>query len=183
MNIVIGITGASGTIYARRLIERIIDLNQEHKIYVVFSEYGEQVAMYECEFDSIKNTPVEFVSNKTMFTTLASGSSEIDAMVVVPCTASTLGRIATATSNNVITRTADVMLKERRKLIIALRETPLTLTHIENMRSCTLSGAVVMPLSPSFYSHPSSIVELVDTQVERIISLLGLSDNSRYVFG
>lgn len=180
MNIAIGITGASGTIYARRLIERILS-SGEHTISVVFSNYGSQVAEYEEELEKITSLGLNIYSHNEMFSTLASGSSLIDAMVVVPCSASTMNRIANGTSDNLLTRTADVMLKERRKLIIALRETPLSLIHIENMRSITLAGAIVMPLSPSFYSKPTTIIELVDTQCDRILSLLNIK-GQRYIF-
>ncbi len=180
MNIVVGITGASGTIYARRLIERIATCGN-HTINVVFSNYGSQVAKYEEEFEKITSLELNIYRHDEMFSSLASGSSLIDAMVIVPCSASTMSRIANGISDNLITRTADVMLKERRKLIIALRETPLSLIHIENMRSITLAGGVIMPLSPSFYSKPTSIIELIDTQCDRILSLLGV-EGERYIF-
>lgn len=180
MKIVVGITGASGTIYARRLIERL-HLSGECEISVVFSAYGVDVARYEGEYDSIINSGVPVYSGDNMFCSLASGSSKIDAMVIVPASASTLSRVATGASNNLLTRTADVMLKERRKLIVCLRETPLSLVHIENMRTLTLAGGVVMPLSPSFYSMPNTIEKLVDTQTDRIISLLGI-DHPTYIF-
>lgn len=173
MKIVVGITGASGTIYARRLIERLKE-SELCEISVVFSAYGKDVAKYEGEYDSILGLGVALYEPDNMFCSLASGSSKIDAMVIVPASASTLSRVATGASNNLLTRTADVMLKERRRLIVCLRESPLSLIHIENMRTITLAGAVVMPLSPSFYSHPSSVDKLVDTMVDRVISLLGV---------
>ncbi|MEG1635420.1 MAG: UbiX family flavin prenyltransferase, partial [Rikenellaceae bacterium] len=174
MKIVVGITGASGTIYARRLVERL-SVNDTCEISVVFSTYGVAVARYEGEYDKIIETGVAVYDSDNMFCSLASGSSKTDAMVIVPASASTLSRVATGASNNLLTRIADVMLKERHKLIICLRETPLSLIHIDNMRSVTLAGAIVMPLSPSFYSNPTTISQLVDTQTDRIISLLGVN--------
>ncbi len=181
MKIAIGITGASGSIYARQLIDKLTTI-EGVEVSVIFSSYGAEVAKYEEEYNAIvANDSITVYNSDNMFCTIASGSSEIDALVVVPCSSSTLSRIATATSNNLITRAADVMLKERRKLILCFRETPLSLIHIDNMRSVTLAGAIVMPLMPSFYSKPSNIEELVLTQTERVISLLGLKSD-RYVF-
>ncbi|MFI3322778.1 MAG: UbiX family flavin prenyltransferase [Rikenellaceae bacterium] len=184
MNIVVGVTGASGAIYARRLIERILTESkdkEEHQISVVFSSYGLEVAKFEGEYENICNQKITIYDANQMFSTIASGSSKIDAMVVVPCSVSSLGRIASGCSDNLLTRSADVMIKERRKLIIALRETPLSLIHIENMLRVTTAGAIVMPLSPSFYSKPTTIEELVDTQVDRIASLLGI-ELGQYIF-
>ncbi len=182
LRVVVAVTGASGSIYARALVDRLLSLGGV-TIDLVFSSYGEQVAKYEGEYNRlVEHQDITIHDNNDMFSTLASGSSRVDAVVVIPCSASTMARIATGVSNNLITRVADVMLKERRKLIISLRETPLSLVHIENMRSVTLAGGVVMPLMPSFYSLPTTIEELVQTQVDRVVSLLGVSDPERFVF-
>ncbi len=181
MKIAIGITGASGSIYARQLIDKL-SVIEGVELHVIFSSYGKDVAKYEQEYNAIlSNSSISIYDNNNMFCTIASGSSEIDAMVIVPCSSSTLARVATGTTNNLITRAADVMLKERRRLILCFRETPLSLIHIDNMKSATLAGAIVMPLIPSFYSRPSTIEEVVLTQTERIISLLGVKID-RFVF-
>jgi 4-hydroxy-3-polyprenylbenzoate decarboxylase len=121
--------------------------------------------------------PVTVYENTNMFSPVASGSAAYDSMIIVPCTMGTLGRIATGTSPDLICRAADVMLKERRKLILVPRELPYSLIHIENMRTVTLAGGIILPASPSFYSLPKNIDELVLTVVNRIMDVAGIETN------
>ena len=180
MNVTIAITGASGSIYARQVIELLLECEQVGKITVIFSNNGKEVFTYEGE-QLPTSDKIYVVSNHDFYTHTVSGSSCDDVMIIVPCSVGMMSRIACGISDDAISRSADVILKERKKLIVVLRETPLNLIHIDNMRSVTLAGAIVMPLMPSFYSKPSNIEELVLTQTERVISLLGLKSD-RYVF-
>ena len=187
MRIAVAITGASGTIYALRLLDRLAGSERVERIYVVASRNGEAVGRYEIGGDfpeRLETLPkVTIFGNDDMFAPIASGSAACDAMVIVPCSMGTAGRIASGTSDNLIARVADVMLKERRKLIVVPRETPLSLIHIENLGHLTRAGAVVMPASPSFYSLPATIEELADTVVERITDQLGLDTGEKYRWG
>lgn len=174
--VIVAVTGASGAVYAARVIEKLASLsNYIDELAVVFSENGKKVWDYELnngiQFDSM----VKVYNNSDMFAPMASGSAGYNAMVVVPCTMGTLGRIAAGTSNDLIVRAADVMLKERRKLILVPRELPYSLIHLQNMVTVTQAGAIVLPASPSFYSRPSSMNELIDTVVDRIIEMLGFN--------
>ncbi len=177
MKIVVAVTGASGALYAQRLFEKLHTLcGAQHTVSVVFSETAKQV--WQCE---IGTTPrlydfTEYNDND-FFAPIASGSAQYDAMVVCPCSMGTLGRIAHGTADTLITRTADVMLKERRKLILVAREMPYSLIHIKNMELLTLAGGIICPASPSFYSKPQTIDTLCDTVVDRILDLLGIANN------
>ena len=187
MKITVAITGASGTIYALRLLRRLVDSVKVELIYVVVSRNGEAVGRYETGDDfpeRLKVMPkVMLLNNDDLFAPIASGSATCGAMVILPCSMGTVGRIASGVSDNLIARAADVMLKERCKLIVVPRETPLSLVHIENLKRITCAGAVVMPASPSFYSLPGTIDELVDTVVERITDQLGLYSGNECRWG
>lgn len=174
--IVIGITGASGTVYAKMLIEYLSKIKSERKIsiHVIFTDTGLKVAEHETGLDFIKNLPITVYNNDDYFAAFASGSSVADALVVVPCSMGTMGRIAHGTSDNLICRTADVVLKERKKLILVIRETPLNLIHIKNMELISLAGGIILPATPSFYLNPQSIEELVMSVIYRITDLLGI---------
>jgi 4-hydroxy-3-polyprenylbenzoate decarboxylase len=181
--VVFAITGASGSIYAQRMLEKLIQLqDQLQEIALIFSEAGKQVWNYELEAALPESNKISLFENSNFFAPPASGSAGYDAMVVVPCTAGTLGRIANGTSNDLIARSADVMLKERKPLVLVLRESPYNLIHIDNMRTVTLAGGIVFPASPSFYSKPKDINELVDTVVDRVIGMLGF-DVGGYKWG
>jgi 4-hydroxy-3-polyprenylbenzoate decarboxylase len=172
--VVVAITGASGSIYAERLLQKLFSFSaQIEEIALIVSETGRQVWDYELETDLPQSELIHQYENNSFFAPPASGSAGYDSMVVIPCTAGTLGRIANGTSNDLIARSADVMLKERRPLILVLRESPYNLIHIENMRNVTLAGGIIFPASPSFYSKPADINELVDTVVDRVISMMG----------
>ncbi len=182
MNILIGITGASGTIYARLLIEELLNGEDVERLGIIFSRNGEAVAAYEGEQTASDDSRVTVFDNGDMFASPASGSAKWDAMVVVPCSMGTAARIATGVSDSLLTRAADVMLKERRRLIIVPREAPLGTLHIRNILTLSELGAVVIPACPSFYSNPTTLVDACRTVVERIVAHLGL-DRPRYTWG
>ncbi len=176
MKTVIGITGASGSIYALRLIKRLLDRGVE--VAVIFTDNGRKVWQWELDEDLPQT--VEVFDNKNLFAPMSSGSSDYDAMIVCPCSMGTLGKIANGISDNLLTRSADVMLKERKKLILVPREMPYNLQHLENMRKITLSGGIIIPASPAFYSKPGTIEQLVDTVIDKVISQLGFAPDYRW---
>lgn len=178
MKIIVAITGASGSIYAQQLFDKLHELQQQiDEVCVVFSETAKEVWQHELQSAPNIYDFQEF-SNDNFFAPIASGSAHYDAMIVCPCSAGTMGRIAHGTADNLITRAADVMLKERKKLILVLRESPYSLIHIKNMELVTLAGGIICPASPSFYSKPQDIQSVCDTIVNRIVDLIGLENNS-----
>ena len=173
--IVVGITGASGAIYGKVLLESLVALrDQVEACGVIFS--ANAVAVWEYEIGPFDPAALPFTHYKPddLFAPTASGSAGYDAMIICPCSMGTLGRIASGVSNDLITRSADVMLKERRKLILVPREAPYNLIHIRNMETLTLAGATILPASPSFYSRPASIEALVKTVTDRALAQTGL---------
>lgn len=177
--IVVAVTGASGAIYASVLFQKLREIkNQLDEVAVVFSSNAQDIWDYELKeiFDS--TFPFRVYEKDDFYAPFASGSSNFDSLIVCPCSMGTLGRIAHGISNDLITRAADVMLKERRKLILVPRETPFSLIHIENMRSITLAGGIICPAIPSFYSNPVSLEQAVETVVERILNLAGFNIES-----
>ena len=174
LKIVTAITGASGSIYAKLFLEKALTLSDIDKDFLslVISDSGKEVADYELGNGWTTNLNIKEYSNKSFFAPFASGSSEYDALVVIPCSMGTLGRIASGTSEDLISRAADVMLKERKKLILVIREMPYSLIHIKNMEIISLAGGIILPANPSFYSHPQSINELVMTVVDRVFDNL-----------
>ena len=177
--IILAVTGASGSVYALKLLEKFQEVKaQVSEIAVIFSDTGKQIWNHETGREFLALPPAKEYSNDNYFVPFASGSSSYDTMIICPASMGTLGRIANGTSEDLITRTADVMLKERRKLIIVPRETPYNLIHIKNMETLTLAGAIICPASPSFYSNPLTIDDLLMTVVERIISLAGFETAS-----
>ena len=173
MKLIIAITGASGAIYAQRLLDRLDPA--EHEVHVILSNYARAVISAELP-DGLKlRDGVMKHGLKSMNVAFASGSNPADVMVVIPCTMGTLGRIAHGISDNVLLRSADVILKERKKLILVPRETPLSLVHIRNLELLTLAGATIIPANPSFYSQPKSIADVADTVVARVLDHLGVS--------
>jgi flavin prenyltransferase len=177
--IVIAVTGASGSIYARLLIDKLLMLtDQWEELSLVFTENAKTVWETELGNTDYKNYPVKFYSQQDFSAPFASGSAKYNIMIVVPCSMGTLGRIANGISNDLITRAADVILKERRKLICAVREMPYNLIHIRNMEAVTLAGGIICPATPSFYSKPTTIEQVAATVVDRIIDLSGLNNES-----
>jgi 4-hydroxy-3-polyprenylbenzoate decarboxylase len=177
--IVLAVTGASGSIYAKLLLGKLINLKfPPAEIAVIFSDTAREIWIAETGAEFTPESPAKEYSNKTFYAPFASGSSQYDCMIICPASMGTMGRIANGTSDDLIARAADVMLKERRKLIIVPREAPYSLIHINNMKTLTLAGAIICPASPSFYSNPESIDDLVMTVVDRIIDLSGFDNNS-----
>lgn len=177
--IIVAVTGASGSIYAEKLLQRLTGVtNPPSEIALVFSETARKIWEYETGKKFAPTGKQRIYENDNLFAPFASGSSIHDTMIICPASMGTLGRIAGGTSDDLITRAADVMLKEKRKLILVPRETPYNLIHITNMEKLALTGAIICPATPSFYSRPKTIDELVMTVVERIISLAGFTTNS-----
>lgn len=177
--IAIGVTGASGSVYAARLFDKLKQSGIAFDdIAVVFSEKGELVYKYEVGNDAFTTLPFKRYDNNDFFAPFASGSSTFDTFIVAPCSMGTLARIAAGMANDLISRAADVMLKERRKLILVTRETPLNLIHLRNMETVTQAGGIICPASPSFYSRPQTIEQAVDTVIDRVLSLAGISTDS-----
>jgi flavin prenyltransferase len=184
--LIIGITGASGAIYGKMLLERLQGLQgQVETCGVIFSENARAVWKFELNEEPSDSKMDESLAGKmryydpgNFFAPMASGSAGYNAMIVCPCTMGTLGRIAAGVSSDLLTRSADVMLKERKKLILVPRETPYNLIHLSNMKLLTEAGAIICPASPSFYSKPATIEALVLTVVDRALSLAGFDLNT-----
>lgn len=173
--IVVAVTGASGAIYAKVLLERLVTLREQiEAVGIIMSDNAKQVWEYELGDTGYKDVPFTFYDKMNFHAPFASGSAKYNCMIVCPCSMGTLGRIASGISNDLTTRAADVILKERRKLILVTRDTPLSLIHINNMKHVTEAGGIICPASPSFYSRPQTFEELASTVVERVIDLAGL---------
>ena len=174
MKLVVGITGASGSIYALRLIEVLRQAG--HEVHAVVTDSGWQVLDYECGVsreDLVKRVAVLY-DNDNVGAAIASGSFRADAMVVLPCSMKTAASIAHSMSDNLLTRAADVMLKEGRKLILVPRETPMHAIHLENLLKLAQLGVRIMPAAPRFYHRPQTIEDLVDMLVGKICDQLGI---------
>ncbi len=177
--IVVAITGASGSIYSKVLLDKLLAIkNQWGELAVVLTENAKEVWKTELENESYKTYPLKFYTQQDFGAPFASGSGQFDIMIIIPCSMGTLGRIANGISNDLITRAADVMLKERRKLICVARDTPYNLIHIRNMESITLAGGIICPATPSFYSKPKTMEDIAATVVDRVIDLAGLTINT-----
>jgi 4-hydroxy-3-polyprenylbenzoate decarboxylase len=172
LKIVVAITGASGVLYAQRLLDNLD--SKEHEIHVLLSRYAETVLLEELPA-GLRLPPGAVLHNrKSMNAPFASGSNPPDAMVIIPCSMGTLGRVAHGYSEDVLLRAADVVLKEKRKLILVPRETPLNLVHLKNFELLMLAGATLLPANPSFYTRPQTVEQVVDTVVARVLDHLGL---------
>jgi len=173
--IVLAITGASGSIYPKLLIEKLLTIQKQWlELSVVMTENARQVWFTELGNQDYTRYPVKFYNTNDFMAPFASGSGQYDIMIIAPCSMGTLGRIASGVSSDLITRAADVILKERRKLICVIRDTPYNLIHIRNMETVTLAGGIICPATPSFYSRPSTIEELAATVTDRVLDLAGL---------
>jgi 4-hydroxy-3-polyprenylbenzoate decarboxylase len=181
--IVVAIGGSSGSIYAKVLLDRLKMLEKQiQKVGVVMSDNAKlnwQLELGNKDFDKY---PFDFYDKNNFMAPFASGSAKYETMIICPCSMGILGRIATGISNDLTTRAADVILKERRRLILVPRDTPYSLIHINNMKTITEAGGIICPASPSFYSHPQNFEELAATVVDRIIDLAGL-DLATYRWG
>lgn len=173
MRIVVAITGASGSIYAQRLLDALDPI--EHEVHVVLSRYAPVVVREELEGGLRFKPGVTTHGLRSMEAPFASGSNAFDAMVVIPCSMGTLGRIAHGLSEDLLLRAADVMLKERRKLVLVPRETPLNLVHLKNMELLFQAGATLLPANPSFYTRPPTVEAVADSVVARVLDHLGIA--------
>ena len=172
MKILVAITGASGVLYAQRLLDNLDPA--QHELHVVLSKYAQTVVAEELPDGLRLPTGATAHSLKSMNAPFASGSNAPDAMVVIPCSMGTLGRIAHGLSEDVLLRAADVVLKEKKKLILVPRETPLNLVHVKNFELLILAGALILPANPSFYTKPQTVGQVVDTVVARVLDHLGV---------
>jgi 4-hydroxy-3-polyprenylbenzoate decarboxylase len=174
MKLVIAMTGASGAIYAQRLLDNLDP--HRHEIHFLATKHGREVAQLELPRGELKLSPkvIQYREDDSMFVPFVSGSAKFDAMVVIPASMGTIGRIAHGASDSTVARAADVFLKERRKLILIPREAPYNLIHLRNMATLTEAGATIIPASQSFYSKPKTISDLVDTVIARVLDHLGI---------
>jgi 4-hydroxy-3-polyprenylbenzoate decarboxylase len=181
--IVVGITGASGSCYAYQLLKKLVSADIcPDNIAVIPSVNGLKVFEYELGMAALVEVSKQFkvFDNSDFMTPFASGSSSFDTLIVAPCSMGTLARIASGAASDLISRTADVMLKERKRLILMTRETPLNSIHLENMLRVTNAGGIICPASPSFYSKPVDMESLISTVTERILSLAAIDCPDKY---
>lgn len=172
--VVVAITGASGSIYARLLLDKLsLIRDQWTELSIVMTTNAKQVWDTESGGLPFDGYPAKYFNTNDFNAPFASGSGQYNTMIIIPCSMGTLGRIASGISNDLISRSADVVLKERRKLICVARDTPYNLMHIRNMETITLAGGIICPASPSFYSKPSTIEEAAATVVDRVLDLAG----------
>ena len=177
--IVIAVTGASGSIYADVLLKKLEQLNNQVKeLSLIMTTNAKEVWKIELDNENFNSYKLKQYSQQDFDAPFASGSGQYDTMIIIPCSMGTLGRIASGISNDLISRAADVILKERRKLICVVRDTPYNLIHIRNMETITLAGGIICPATPSFYSKPKTIEEVAATVVDRVIDLAGLQNES-----
>ncbi|MFO7723476.1 MAG: UbiX family flavin prenyltransferase [Bacteroidales bacterium] len=173
INLLVAVTGASGAIYAQRLLKKLESLRSEvERVAVVFSKSGEDVWRHELGSDP-DQLPFARYQNNDFFTPPASGSGKFNTMIIIPCTMGTMASVAQGLADDLIARAADVMLKERKKLIIVPREMPFNLIHIRNMEQITLAGGIICPAIPSFYHKPESLEDVVDSVVNKVLQLAG----------
>lgn len=173
MKLLVAIGGASGSLYARRLLDVLAQVSPRPEVGVCFSPRGLEVWRHELGSEPKLAFPRYDIDDFSA--PFASGSALWDAVVLIPCSMGRLGRVAYGVGDDLISRAADVAMKERRKLLLVVRETPLSPIHLENMLTVTRAGAVVLPACPSFYSRPGSVESLADTVVARVLDQLGLA--------
>ena len=177
--VIVAVTGASGSVYAKVLLAKLAELKEQiTEVALVMSDNARDVWHYELGNRNYESLPFKLYNKNDFFAPFASGSAKFNIMIICPCSMGTLARIASGISNDLTTRAADVVLKERRKLILVTRDTPLSLIHINNMKTITESGGIICPASPSFYSKPTSFEDLASTVVDRVLDLSGLSINT-----
>ena len=175
LKIAVAITGASGSVYAKLLLEKLVQVkDQVAEVSLVWSSNAFTVWEHELGNADYMKLPFKIYDTNDFMAPFASGSSSYAALIICPCSMGTIGRIASGMSNDLITRAADVMLKERRKLICVVRETPYNLIHLKNMTTITEAGGIVCPATPSFYGKPKTIEEAVMTVIDRVLQLAGL---------
>ncbi len=177
--VLVAITGASGSIYAKVLLDKLKSLQGQYtELSIVMSNNAKEVWKVELQNEDYKNYSAKYFDKHDFSAPFASGSAKYNIMIIAPCSMGTLGRIAGGISDDLITRAADVVLKERRKLIMMIRDTPYNLIHIKNMETITLAGGIICPATPSFYSLPKTLEDVAATVVDRIIDLAGFDANT-----
>jgi 4-hydroxy-3-polyprenylbenzoate decarboxylase len=177
--IIVAITGASGSIYAKLLLDNLQLLSDQiEKVGVVMSDNAKEVWRFELGNEDYNSYSFDFYQKMDFNAPFASGSAKYDTMIIIPCSMGTLGRIAHGISNDLISRAADVVLKERRKLIAVVRDTPFSLIHLNNMKTVTEAGGIICPANPSFYNLPKTIADVAQTVVSRVVDLAGLTQES-----
>lgn len=177
--IAIAITGASGAIYAKVLLDKLVQINDQYaEVSIVMSKNAKEIWKAELGNEDYQQYPFRYFDKYDFSAPFASGSAQYNIMLVTPCSMGTLGRIAQGISDDLVTRAADVVLKERRKLILLVRDTPYSLIHIRNMELVTLAGGIICPANPSFYSLPRTIEEVAATVIDRALDLAGLDSKS-----
>jgi 4-hydroxy-3-polyprenylbenzoate decarboxylase len=178
--IVVAITGASGSIYAKVLLDKLLLYkDQIDRVAIVMSKNAKDVWEFELGTKSYQDYPFENFEKGDFMAPFASGSAQFKNMIVAPCSMGSLARIAAGTSDDLICRAADVILKERRQLILVTRESPLNLIHINNMKTLTEAGAMILPAKPSFYSRPKTFEELALTVIDRAIDAIGIEQDTK----
>ena len=178
LKILVALTGASGAIYAQRLLDNLDP--RQHEVHVILSSYAQVVLKEELPGGLRLAEGVTTHGLKSMNAPFASGSNPVDAMVVIPCSMGTLATIAAGTSDDLIARAADVCLKEGRRLVLCVRDTPFSRIHLENMLRAQQAGAVIMPAIVSFYHQPKTIDDLVAQYVYRVLAQMGLPQEQMY---
>lgn len=177
--IAIAITGASGAIYAKVLLDKLVQLKDQYaEVSIVMSKNAKEIWKAELGNEDYQQYPFRYFDKYDFSAPFASGSARYNIMMVTPCSMGTLGRIAQGISDDLVTRAADVVLKERRKLILLVRDMPYSLIHIRNMELVTLAGGIICPANPSFYSLPRTIEEVAATVIDRALDLAGLDSKS-----
>lgn len=175
IKIVVAISGASGAVYAKVLLDKLVLLKDQYEeVSIVMSNNAKEIWKTELGNEGYHNYPFRYFNKFDFSAPFASGSAKYNVMIVAPCSMGTLGRIAHGVSDDLVTRAADVILKERRKLILMVRDTPYSLIHIKNMELVTLAGGIICPAAPSFYSLPKTIEEIAATVVDRVLDLAGI---------
>ncbi len=178
--IVLAVTGASGAIYAKLLLDKLTSIQDQFSdLGMIFSKNAKDIWEYELDNISFNDYPFKEYETNDFYAPFASGSAQYDTMIICPCSMGTIGRIANGTSDDLIIRAADVILKEKRKLILVPRETPYNLVHVKNMKTLIKAGGLVCPATPSFYSKPKNIDELALTVVDRILDLANFEINAK----
>jgi 4-hydroxy-3-polyprenylbenzoate decarboxylase len=175
LKIAVAISGASGSVYAKVLLDKLLLLKDQYEeVSIVMSSNAKEIWKTELGNEDYENYPFRYFDKHDFSAPFASGSARYNVLIVAPCSMGTLGRIASGVSDDLVTRAADVILKERRKLILMVRDTPYSLIHIKNMETVTLAGGIICPATPSFYSRPKTIEEVAATVVDRVLDLAGL---------
>lgn len=177
--IAVAISGASGSVYAKVLLDKLVVLKDQYEeVSIVMSNNAKEIWKKELGNEAYNNYPFRYFEKYDFSAPFASGSARYNVMIVAPCSMGTLGRIAHGVSDDLVTRAADVILKERRKLILMVRDTPYSLIHIKNMELVTLAGGIICPATPSFYSLPKTIEDVAATVVDRVLDLAGIDVTS-----